>query len=247
MRTRIAVGLAGEIRGCTQCLDDLRTKVIEPLESTGAVVDLFVVTRKDDWCTAAYSLPYRSLTITRNRPMDLSPIVSDANPKERGDDPSLGGRRAFLYQSYVHQYWSLYELGQVIRMAEVQDGVLYDWIVRSRPDVSLKYPIDLAALKADRISVPWNDWWPYEHPPGNRWETICDKFAVGPSPLMAKYLNRIDALARFCRKYRIHGEAFTAWHLTQQCATFERVESLTIVRDETAHERCWRPDRDSKE
>lgn len=238
---RVAVALSGEMRGCTKSIELLLAHVIQPFKDAGATVDLFIHTRKDPWWLPASGLDFRGLWVEENRPRDDSIIVSAANPRHKGDNPTTDQRRGFLYQSYLQQYESLYAAGQMVYRAERQDGVLYDWVVRSRPDCYLEAPLPVKDLQADTLNVPWNDWWPYEVD-GVRWDTVTDKFAVGPSRIMGVYFDKLFDLQSFCARYRLQGEAFTVWQLNQHGHSHIRHEGMKIHQSDLKYKYSLRPD-----
>lgn len=239
---RVAICLSGEMRGCPKSLRLLREHVIVPFQVAGAnVVDLFIHTRRDPWWMAAVSLPYRALWVEENRRRDENQILSVANPKSRGSDPGAGGRRAFLYQSYLQQYESLLACASMVARAERQDGKAYDWVVRSRPDCYLEAQLPVEQLVPGKVNVPWNDWWPYEVD-GTRWDTCTDKFAVGSSTHMQVYLSKLDDLQEFCTSYRIHGEAFTVWQLNKYNVHHVRHEGMKIHQSDVGYKFSLPPD-----
>lgn len=241
---RVAVCLTGEMRGCPECIRLLKVRVIQPFLDAKATVDLFIHTRKDPWWLPASELPFRCLWVEENRLRDTSPIVSEANPNSLGADESQQGRRVFLYQSYMQQYWSMAAVGEMKRRAEKQDDKLYDWVVRSRPDVYLEDLLPVEQLTPGCVNIPWNDWWPYEMD-GVRVETAMDKFAVGPSEAMDVYLNKLDWLQRFCSKYRLQGEAFTTWQLNQAGIKWQRHDKMKCVQTDVLYKYSLRPDREA--
>lgn len=237
---RVAIALSGEMRGKKFCLDLLREHVIKPFADVGATVDLFCHTRKDEWWQPASDLPFRCLWVEENRKRGDGAIVSPANPRSKGDRKG-DDRRAFLYQSYLQQYWSLEAVGQMVSRAEEQDGAWYDWVVRMRPDTFLTTPLPINDLGVGRIAMAWNDWWPYEIN-GKRIETCNDKFAVGPSHLMAWYFKRFHNLAAFCVTNAIQGEAFTAWNLDRQNVPWYRHDKIECRQADDPYQCSKRPD-----
>lgn len=246
---RVAVCMSGEMRGFSdRCRNSLIIDVFKPFMDRGDEVDLFVHTRSDQYLgLAIYKLGARVLCIEANRPISTSIIISDKNPKEQGDyeDPTRG-RRAFLYQSYLQQYWSLKRVGQLLWQTEVRDGD-YDLVIRTRPDCYLKSPLRPETLLDGKVHVPYNDWWPYEVD-GRRVETVCDKFAVGPTELMRRYFSKFDVLHSFCKYYRLQGESFTAWCLEDyrwvcdgEPIPWVRDSNIEISQDPKAYQNCERP------
>jgi hypothetical protein len=240
---RVAVCLCGEMRGKQDCIENLSTHVVAPFAAAGANVDLFVHTRRDAWWQSAAGLPFRMLSVEVNRPQDVRLIEGPANPKERGDRApgGHGDRRAFLYQSYIQQYWSMYAVQQLKVRAEQEDGKPYEWVVRARPDCRLEEPVPVADLVKQSVNVPWNDWWPYEVD-DKRWDTVTDKFAIGPSHSMDVYLTKILDLYSFCRRHRIQGEAFTAWQLKEHGVGYNRHDGMKIHQAADPYKDSWRPD-----
>lgn len=236
---RVAIALSGEMRGKDGCLCLLQDRVVQPFLSVGATVDLFCHTRKDDWWTPASKLRFRCLWVEENHKRDDADIVNLANPRSLGDRKG-DDRRAFLYQSYLQQYWSLEAVGAMVARAQLQDGVRYDWVVRSRPDVYMEQPLDITSLDRGRINMPWNDWWPYEID-GKRIETCSDKFAVGRWEYMCWYFFKLQYLKQFCATNRLQGEAFTAWQLDHLNIPWHRHDKIKCLQTDDPYIHSIRP------
>lgn len=262
---RVAVCLTGEMRNKPECLRSLVENVIHPFEAVGAWVELFIHARMDNWYQSAFTLPnIRAVQVEVNRTRDSSMIVSEHNPEHMGEREG-DDRRAYLYQSYLQQYWSLQGVGQMKIRAEKQDGAVYDWVVRSRPDVYIKQPLPVKELKGGCINFPWNDWWPHPVAKIHNIDTVTDKFAVGPSAMMDVYFDKIGRrglgsltlermqdlnktcpvnwLQWFCQKYNLRGEAFTAWQLYTAGIPYVRHEGIEVQQAENPYEHSRRPDR----
>lgn len=239
---RVAIAVSGEMRNKPECIHHLHNRVILPFMGMGAYVDVFVHTRLDAYGYLARTVPFvRAYCIEQNRERE-DIIVSSANPPGRGayktNNPS--DRRAFLYQSYLQQYWSMAGVAAMVARAECQDGAKYDWVVRTRPDVYIEQPLDVTSLDSNIINVPWNDWWPYEMD-GARFETCCDKFAIGNSPNMQRYMMKLDDLRAFCQKYPIQGEAFTAWQMNTYSIRWHRHDKIKCVQAPEPYKHTERP------
>ena len=235
---RVAVCLSGEMRGRDDCLKFLHERVVEPFQSAGSV-DLFVHTRCDKWWRPACDLPFRSLQVEHNHERDISDILSDTNPLHLGKGG--GGRRGFLWQSYMQQFWSLQAVGEMKRRAERQDGESYDWVVRCRPDCYLLEPLNVASLVSGSVNLPDNDWWPGEDSDGNRLPSFCDKFAVGPSQGMDAYLDPFLHLRRFCRMHELRGETYVGWRLREFGVKHNRLEGLKVAQAEDPYRYSEKP------
>lgn len=240
--TRVAIALTGEMRGDEHCLRMLEKHVVKPFEDAGATVDIFCHTRKDQWWNSAALLRFRCLWVEDNRRRDESLILSEHNPRSLGSyvtaDPN--DRRAFLYQSYLQQYYSMQAVALMIARAEEQDRKSYDWIVRSRPDIYLREPLPVGQLDPNAVNCPWNEWWPYEVD-GKRVDTVNDKFAVGPAGPMLTYLNKIVDLQAHCQQYRLQGEWFTAWHIDRRGIKWLRHDRIETVRTKLEYQCSEKP------
>lgn len=239
---RVAIAVSGEMRNKPECLRLLRLNVVQPFAEAGAAIDIFVHTRLDEWWQTAFYLPHlRSVCVEQNRERE-DIIVSSANPPERGayksSNPS--DRRAFLYQSYLQQYWSMAGVAAMVTRAECQDGAKYDWVVRTRPDVYIEQPLDVSSLDSNIVNVPWNDWWPYKMD-GVPFETCCDKFAIGNSLNMQRYMTKLIDLRGFCQKYPIQGEAFTAWQMNSYNIRWHRHDKIKCVQAPEPYKHTERP------
>ncbi len=155
---RVAIAVSGEVRGCYDCLHLLNEKIVLPFVVGGYDIDVFVHTRlstSDDLARVVNILNPTAFQAEVNRPFDTSVIVSPANPKHAGDSDDRG-RRGHLYQSYFQQYWSLSQVGRMVKVAEERTGKEYDLVIRTRPDCYLKSPLKVP-VTLQRVHVPHND------------------------------------------------------------------------------------------
>lgn len=246
---RVAIAMSGEMRGCPDCLKLVEPQLIEPFRRLGAKVDLLICTRADAWWRPAAELPFRMLHVETNTLIDPSPIVSYVNPTSAGARTGED-RRAFLYQSYLQYYRSLATVGQMVARAEQQDGAPYNWVMRARPDCKLREPLDPSKLERGKINVPANDWWPHSDANGKPLVTLTDKFAIGPSDLMAVYFARMSYLHEFCLSIALHAEALVRWQLDRAGVPWCSNSYIHVLRDDradvTPYDCCVRPDRSER-
>ncbi len=237
---RVAICLSGEMRGDPFCLAMLEERIIEPFRKAGATtIDLFCHTRKDQWWGPAADLNFRCLWVEENRPRDTSFILSQHNPPHLGDR-SGEDRRAYLYQSYLQQYYSMEACGIMLDRAVRQDRLPYAWVIRTRPDIYLAEPLPVESLDPDVVSCPWNDWWPYEVE-GKRVETVNDRFAVGSYSQMQHYLDKMIYLREFCQKFRLQGEWFTAWQMNRGGVPWIRHDKIKCHQSANLYQFSERP------
>ncbi len=230
---RVAVCLSGEMRGCPDCLDNLKTHVIQPFEKVEAEVDLLVCTRADRWWSDVWvylSESIRMLHVEHNAPMDsVKYIEGPVNPQHLGRAEGTD-RRSFFYQSYLQYFRSLKTVGEMLARAEEQDDVPYDWVVRARPDAKLRDPLKVENLEPGVVHFPHNDWWPYTDTDGQRLDTLCDKFAVGPSRSMHVYFSRLDFLRRYCDRYILHAELLVRWQMDEAKIAWKKSDDICVLR-----------------
>jgi hypothetical protein len=87
--------------------------------------------------------------------------------------------------------WQQYNILKVCDQRRKESGIIYDLVIRSRPDVGLNKPLDLVWIRDQLRSFPNSIFMPdnfrFGYDPG-----FCDQFAVGLPYVMGVYCEAIN-------------------------------------------------------
>ena len=100
--------------------------------------------------------------------------------------------------NYFQQIWALSECFDLVKEYEEMMGVRYEFFIRSRPDSVLNYAKTTLSLPNNSAILIPNE---------NQFFGYNDRFAIGPTTLMKKYMQRWHDL-RSCHIKNIHSESF---------------------------------------
>jgi hypothetical protein len=100
--------------------------------------------------------------------------------------------------NYFQQLWALSECFDLVKEYEEMMGVRYEYFIRARPDSVLNYAKTTLSLSNDSAILIPNE---------NHFFGYNDRFAIGRTTLMKKYMRRWHDL-RSCHTKNIHSASF---------------------------------------
>ena len=213
---RIALALSGEIRSflaSTSLLDSLRQR-------DGSVIDVFAHVPADDASTTefidfwkkdhpGFCLRTLQLSDVRNVP-EYSYNVS----------PDLITRswyKVSATQAVLRHIAATAAVGAIVRQAELQDDKRYDWVIKTRYDLRFVRPPEQLCELEPALYVPAHD----------NYYGCNDRFAVGTSELMERYMQLSSAVPYLCESgVLFHPERLLKAHLDTSGIVVNRTTAI---------------------
>lgn len=182
--TKIAILLSGKFSDNIQCIDSIIQNIIEPNNA-----DVFVVSSSE--------IP-SSLKLTAVFNGEVSQEISTiTNTLQRYPRPS-----ETIVESFVNMIWGIRTANQFKSNYEVANGFKYDFVVRCRPDLLVKNPIEFVSSDI-WIPIGW------DHNGGYN-----DTFAYGSSEGMDWYADLYNKVEQYADETNlIHPERMLKHHL----------------------------------
>lgn len=194
-----AVLVAGHLRTFNQCQESIQRDVIDPLKQEGYIVNVFIAT----WATEFPEITLENAHIIMER--DRPDRFIKAYVSHRAE---LAGNAAAM--------WNRVELAyELMRSCEHKHGYKHSLIVRTRPDVCMRVPlqpetIKLAASTTALFMAVWNN-------VNERFtHQMMDHFALGQASIMQKYCTTFSSISshdRWDGELWCTGEGFLYAHL----------------------------------
>ena len=222
---RTAVLFSGSCRMLDATIQSIQDSILDVIGD----YDLFLYTPRD-----AHSHLARLLNPT------ASQVVADTPLAEGAMVHGTTCRLKTGVQSYLQQLYGLKMCHMLMRDYQNKTGVVYDCVIRCRPDLYFLSPIpDPARLDRDYLYLP--DF--------HQFDGVNDRFAVGGADHMAVYLTKYDAVHDYVDRWMAHNpdalavsaEMFTAGHLReagipirQLPIRFNRVRPYGVIEDTVA-------------
>jgi len=189
--------MSGRCRGLDQTHRNLRLHLLNRLPS----YDLFMYVPQDEYAPLAPLLEPTVLEVAQDRQLPEGPLVNGVNCLLK-----VG------VQAYLQQLYGLKMCDRLRQQHEARQGRPYDAVIRCRPDVLFEAPLpDLGQLDLRYLHVP--DFHMYEG--------CNDRFAIGNSENMTKYMSKLDEFSAYVTAWSaacpsappVTAEMFTAGQL----------------------------------
>lgn len=123
----------------------------------------------------------------------------------------------------ISMYYSLYKANELKTNYEIENNIIFDWVIRMRTDSDFKNYLDLNLMSQD-LNIPdgedWTlspnfvgkDWSPIN--PYGKWEFgTNDQFAIGRSHIMDIYCNIYHSLRKIEKDTKYYPERILYQHL----------------------------------
>ena len=243
---RVAVGFYGVARGSLDVTLDSIRAALEPVESAGAGLDVFVST-------------YSNVTLTIPRSGEISQRLNDTEytrlePRRAWVEDDAEARAALAEtvircnrngdawgrdhintMALLLQLRSLWHLQALIASEEAAQSVTYDAWLLLRPDQGYHNHVNvtelLSSIQANAIYVP----------AFASWRGVSDRYAFGPGQIVSSWARRGEFVNAFLDDTGIplHAETFVSWWMnhthTKLCYSgllASRVRATGKVEDE---------------
>lgn len=145
---RVAVQFYGYLRSYAECSDRFFTHLVEPIKSAGYEVDIFmhswdfVEGRVTSWHSEKTALDFAKPPKTPSRDdlialYNLKSIAITPQVESKDDEKFLAIRwkDKYRYKSLANAYYSLHCVNKLRLEYEKQNGVEYDFVIVTRPDL----------------------------------------------------------------------------------------------------------------
>ncbi len=194
---RMALLVSGSLALLDRTVDNLRTMLIERLPSC----DVFVFAPDDAGSRNVELLSPIRWRIEPDKPIPEGRLRNGVNCQLK-----TGVQRYLQQLNGLKQCWRLFDEWRS------QTGIVYDVVIRCRPDIRFVQPVD----KIERIDLR------YVHVPDfHGFDGVNDRFAVGNPEDMACYMNKLDEFDSYvtdwyaagCSSQPVSAEMFTAGQL----------------------------------
>ena len=210
---RIAVCFAGKIRTFWWCKGSIIANVLKRLPGK---VDIFVNTVDEAGAEIVQTLNPRKAIVETQPEID-----------ER-DYWDFMGKGSYPVPGVLQQLRSVAQANSLKQAAESEDGRLYDWVIRIRPDLLFHRPIeDLSLCNRSAIYIPkFSNYW-----------GLNDQFAFGSSACMDLYCSRhLHIEECLLAGHPFHPETLLSWWLATNSVPVARTEIVySIAREDGLH------------
>ena len=158
-KKRVAIQFYGYLRSYKDCRDSFFKHLVEPIKSAGYAVDIFMhswdfvegqVTSWDfEKVTTDAELPQKTpskdelITLYNLKGIDITPQVKSANDEKF---IAIRCRYKYRYKSLANAYFSVYSANQLRLNYEAKNGIEYDFVIVTRPDLFWNKPFSLDFL-----------------------------------------------------------------------------------------------------
>jgi hypothetical protein len=132
-----------------------------------------------------------------------------------------------LKVNLFQQFWALSECFDLIKEYEQAMNIRYEFILRARLDSILNYGGEGLSLSNNSILIPDE----------NHYFGYNDRFAIGPPPLMKKYMRRWHDISN-CTVQNLHPESFLKGFLKRVGIVVQPVSGLTFTQQLHRKDRC---------
>ena len=158
---RVAIQFYGYLRSYAECRDRFFTHLVEPIKSAGYEVDIFmhswdfVEGRVTSWHHEKTALDFAKPPKTPSGEYlkdfyKLKDIVITAQPTHNDSDKFIKMRcpeKGYRFQSTLSVYYSLHCVNHLRQNYEKQNGVEYDFVIVTRPDLLFTLNVSFDFLK----------------------------------------------------------------------------------------------------
>jgi hypothetical protein len=189
---KIALCLSGLARTFKKCYQSYIDNIINLYDC-----DVFVFVSKDANSSDMDLIkPTKKVILEKNPSLDEKNYVKYISKK-------------YTIQGFLQQFWKIEQCHNLMLEYGKQNNIKYDWVIRSRPDIRMKRPIDdLKSLDNSYLYIP------VHHPKQtffdqeshyrkdyvfnyNEWPSMNDRFAIGSEKLMGIYAARYAKLDEY--------------------------------------------------
>ena len=165
---RTAVCVSGSCRSLDQTAQSIKDNVLKQLFH----YDLFMYVPEDDYSHLAQRLDPTVLEVAPDQPIDEAGLVHGKNCRLKTG-----------VQSYLQQLYGLKRCNSLRCEYEAQHEIVYDCVIRCRPDLMFLSPLQkVETLDLRYLYVP-----DFHH-----FDGLNDRFALGRPTYMNRYLNKLD-------------------------------------------------------